>query len=126
MKIEVSIGEVVDKMTILSIKENRIRDEVKKNNVSKENNYLKMSLIEMGYIDRFSKEIDELTRINETLWDIEDKIREKEEKKEFDSEFIELARAVYMTNDKRFEVKKKINSMSDSLFTEEKSYAKYN
>lgn len=125
MKIEVSIGEVVDKMTILSIKENRIRDEVKKNNVSKENNYLKMSLIEMGYIDRFSKEIDELTRINETLWDIEDKIREKEEKKEFDSEFIELARAVYMTNDKRFEVKKKINEMSNSSFKEEKSYAKY-
>lgn len=125
MKIEVSIGEVVDKMTILSIKENRIKDELKKNNISKENNYLKMSLAEMGYIERFSKEIDELTIINETLWDIEDKIREKEERKEFDSEFIELARAVYMTNDRRFEVKKKINEMSNSSFKEEKSYAKY-
>lgn len=126
MKIEVSIGEVIDKMTILTIKESRIEDQLKKNNISKENNHLKMLLEELGYIKKFEKEIHELTTINEALWDIEDKIREKEHNKEFDSEFIKLARSVYITNDKRFEVKKKINDMSNSSFKEEKSYAKYN
>ena len=126
MKIEVSVGEIIDKMTILSIKENKISDEKKRKNVSEENTYLKKILDDAGLIEKFSHEIQELTKINQILWDIEDNIREKELHKQFDSEFIELARSVYMTNDKRFEVKRKINEMSNSSFKEEKSYAKYN
>lgn len=126
MKIEVSIGEIIDKMTILSIKENKISDEKKRKNVSEENTYLKKILDDAGLIEKFSHEIQELTKINQILWDIEDNIREKELHKQFDSEFIELARSVYVTNDKRFEVKRKINEMSNSSFKEEKSYAKYN
>ena len=126
MKIEVSVGEIIDKMTILSIKENKISDEKKRKNVSEENTYLKKILDDAGLIEKFSHEIQELTKINQILWDIEDNIREKELHKQFDSEFIELARSVYMTNDKRFEVKRKINEMSNSFFKEEKSYAKYN
>jgi hypothetical protein len=126
MKIEVSVGEIIDKMTILSIKENKISDEKKRKNVSEENTYLKKILDDAGLIEKFSHEIQELTKINQILWDIEDNIREKELHKQFDSEFIELARSVYVTNDKRFEVKRKINEMSNSSFKEEKSYAKYN
>ena len=73
----------------------------------------------------FSKEIVELQSINEKLWIIEDSIREKEKKKEFDDEFIQLARSVYITNDIRFDIKNKINKISDSAIVEEKSYSKY-
>jgi hypothetical protein len=102
--VPISLGELVDKITILKIKIKNITDSQKLENIYKEYN--------------------ELTT-NEKLWDIEDKVRIKEKKKEFDSEFIELARAVYYTNDKRCEIKRKINIEHSSYLVEEKSYEDY-
>ena len=118
----VSIGELYDKYTILQIKEEKITSESKLRIVKKELDYLKT------YVNNFNLEallIKEIKEINEQLWDIEDKIRDKERAKEFDHEFIELARQVYITNDKRSEVKNKINLALHSALTDIKSYAKY-
>lgn len=120
--VPVSIGELYDKYTILQIKEEKIANESKLMMVKKELDYLKT------YVDKFNLDaflIKEIKEINEQLWDIEDKIRDKERAKEFDHEFIELARRVYITNDKRSEVKNKINVALDSALTDIKSYAKY-
>lgn len=124
--LEVSVGEAVDKYTILTIKEDCIKDERKLLNIKKERIEIENSLISQGYFYRFIDEMTDLTKVNKTLWDIEDQIRIKEANKEFDQEFIELARSVYITNDKRFEIKNQINQKSNSNLKEEKSYAKYN
>lgn len=120
--VPVSIGELYDKYTILQIKEEKISNESKLVMVKKELGYLKT------YVDKFNLDallIKEMKEINEQLWDIEDKIRDKERAKEFDHVFIELARQVYITNDKRSEVKNKINLALNSELTDIKSYAKY-
>lgn len=123
MKIEVSVGEIVDKLSILQIKTEFIKDEEKLNNVKKEYEYLyhivfnEMKIQQSDFFDMVS--------INKELWRIEDDIRDKERHKEFDDEFIQLARAVYVTNDKRANVKKGINIKYGSLFIEEKSYKDY-
>ena len=125
MKIEVSIGEIVDKLTILDIKMVNIIDQKKLENVSKEFNYLKDIVeIDLG-ISTTSELYLKLLNINKELWDIEDDIRDKERNREFDERFIELARAVYFTNDKRADVKKEINLKFGSTFVEEKSYQDY-
>lgn len=125
MKIEVSIGEIVDKLTILDIKMSNILDPQKLINISKEYGYLKDVVEDDLGIPTSSEEYIKLLNINKELWDIEDDIRDKERNKEFDERFIELARAVYVTNDKRAEAKKEINLKFGSNFVEEKSYAKY-
>ena len=120
--VPVSIGELYDKYTILQIKEEKIANESKLVMVKKELGYLKT------YVEKFNLDallIKEMKEINEQLWDIEDKIRDKERAKEFDHVFIELARQVYITNDKRSEVKNKINLALNSELTDIKSYAKY-
>ena len=124
MKIEISIGEIVDKLSILQIKKNNIEDIVKLENINKEYDYLNDVVFNELKISK--EDFFNLVLINETLWDIEDKIRFKERDKEFDTDFIELARSVYFTNDKRAEIKKEINLKYGSLFVEEKSYSKYN
>ena len=123
MKIEVSIGEIVDKLSILKIKTNNITDELKLNNVKKEYDYL----FDIVFKDLKISEDDfyKLILINEKLWDIEDELREKERQKIFNDDFIQLARSVYFTNDRRSEIKKEINLKYGSLFVEEKSYSKY-
>jgi len=123
MKIEVSIGEIVDKLSILQIKTEEIKDESKLINVKKEYDYL----YDIVFNDMKIQEPDflELLNVNKKLWIIEDDIRDKERSKEFDNIFIELARAVYFTNDERAEVKKGINLKYGSEFTEEKSYNPY-
>lgn len=123
MKIEVSNGEIIDKYTILMIKSNKIKDELKLKNIENEKN----SLIDICkiIIDFSSELFQNLLEINQKLWIIEDKIREKEKNKEFDEEFISLARSVYKTNDIRAEIKKNINLKTESKFIEEKSYEKY-
>jgi len=126
MMLEVSIGEAIDKYTILTIKEECIKDERKLVNIKKERMEIEKSLIDQGYFYSFIEEMADLTKVNKTLWDIEDQIRIKEANKQFDHEFIELARSVYITNDKRFEIKNQINQKSNSNLKEEKSYAKYN
>lgn len=123
MKIEVSVGEIVDKLSILQIKTGMIKDEEKLTNVKKEYDYLYDIVFNEMKIE--SSDFFDMIVINQKLWKIEDDIREKERKKEFEQEFIELARSVYFTNDERAEIKKRINSKYGSHFVEEKSYEKY-
>jgi hypothetical protein len=125
MNIEVSHGEIVDKLTILQIKKENITDPSKLDNIVKEYDYL-LSVVENDLgISTESPEYLELLSINKELWVIEDDIRDKERIKEFDDEFIKLARAVYYTNDVRARVKKEINLKYSSGFVEEKSYQSY-
>jgi hypothetical protein len=123
MKIEVSIGEIVDKLSILKIKTDFIKDEEKLNNVKKEYDYLYDIVFNEMKIEQ--SDFFDMVSINQKLWKIEDDIRDKERNKTFDDEFIELARSVYFTNDERAEVKKLINLKYGSLFVEEKSYSNY-
>lgn len=123
MKIEVSVGEIVDKLSILKIKKNNIKDETKLININKEYDYLFQIVFDELKIEE--EDFYNLVIINERLWGIEDSIRDKERESLFDSEFIELARSVYFTNDRRAEIKKDINLKYGSLFVEEKSYNKY-
>jgi len=125
MKIEISHGEIVDKLTILQIKKTNIIDPIKLDNIVKEYDYLLYVVENDLGISTESPEYLELLSINNELWVIEDDIRDKERDKVFDNEFIELARSVYTTNDKRAEIKKEINLKYGSLFVEEKSYSNY-
>ena len=126
INVEISIGEFFDKVTILEIKSERISDEAKLVNINKELDALN-DLLDTLPISRddVAEEVAELKLINESLWIIEDDIREKERAKAFDEEFIELARSVYFTNDKRSDVKRAINVKLGSDFVEEKSYEDY-
>ena len=123
MKIEVSNGEIVDKLTILLIKRENIKDQEKINNINKEIDAI--GCISDSIVSRDSPEFTRLLDINKTLWIIEDEIRQKERDSEFDEEFISLARLVYFTNDERCEAKKAINKLSNSVLFEEKSYEPY-
>jgi hypothetical protein len=123
MKIEVSIGEIVDKLTILALKKKYIDDQLKLENIQKEYSYL-LDIV-FNELKISLTDYDELLHINQLLWEIEDDIRVKEKNAEFDNQFIELARLVYITNDKRADTKKQINEKYGSEFREEKSYAKY-
>ena len=119
----ISIGELVDKITILEIIKIKLQKS-KLENVLKELSFLR-KLMEKHQIEITDDLFTQLKEINLTLWNIEDQIRIKEKNKEFDNIFIELARSVYFKNDKRAEIKKRINQLSNSEITEEKSYAEY-
>lgn len=123
MEIEVSIGEIVDKLSILHIKKQNITDDSKLINVIKEYDYLHEIVFERLHID--DVDFQKLVDINYKLWIIEDDIRDKERESEFDDIFIKLARSVYFTNDERAKIKKDINIKYGSNFVEEKSYKKY-
>jgi len=123
MKIEVSNGEIVDKLTIIEIKLKHIKDEAKLKNLKNEYRVLDEAVSKI--IKKEHTLYKELLKINQELWDIEDKIRDLERNKDFGEEFIKTARAVYFTNDKRSEVKRKINELTGSNLIEEKSYKKY-
>lgn len=126
VNVEISIGEFFDKITILEIKQERIKDMAKLENINKELDSLNRLLQELPFSRAdVSDEVAELKTINEKLWVIEDDIREKESHKSFDQDFVELARAVYFTNDRRSEVKRDINLKLGSEFVEEKSYEEY-
>ena len=124
MKIDISIGELVDKVTILSIKLEKFKDELKKANVQKEYNMLSVPMNELGIMTT-SNEFKDLREINLKLWHIEDDIRIEESKSDFGAKFIELARSVYFINDDRAAVKKKINLKYKSDLIEEKEYVDY-
>ena len=124
MKIEVSNGEIIDKLTILSIKMESIKEEEKLGNIRKEYSQLKEAAEEMG-INEGSELYQKLMSVNKKLWDIEDKIRDFERNKDFGEAFIELARSVYITNDERSRIKREINQSTGSNLTEEKSYKEY-
>lgn len=122
---EISYGELIDKITILTIKSQRITDREKLKNVRTELNSLQDTCNHFIESRTDIVQLQELLQqINETLWDIEDAIRIKERNKEFDNEFIEIARSVYITNDKRCAIKKQIDAILGSHITEEKSYEK--
>lgn len=124
MKIEVSTGELVDKVTILSIKLEKIKDNKKLQHVRHEYQLLKDSMLSAGICET-AAEFAQLKKVNLALWEIEDKIRIKEKNQEFDKEFIRLARSVYFENDKRAEIKKQINLKMNSCLMEEKEYVNY-
>lgn len=122
--VPVSTGELVDKITILRIKAREIKDAAKVANVRTELEALNGVCRQSG-VDPADALGVELEAVNWELWKIEDEIREKERAREFDAAFIDLARAVYVTNDKRFAVKAKINAAYGSALKEEKSYKPY-
>ena len=121
--VPVSWGELLDKITILQIKQERIADAAKRANVTAELDAL--SAIAGAAMAQAAALLAELKQVNEALWEIEDQIRDKEREGEFDARFIELARAVYVTNDQRAAVKRQINQALGSALVEEKSYKPY-
>ena len=124
MKIEVSIGELVDKVSILAIKLEKIATPEKRVNIAKEYDLLSAAMAELG-IRAETPEYKALCQVNRKLWEIEDRIRLKEAHKTFDHDFIELARAVYFTNDERAAIKRRINQIYGSELMEEKEYVDY-
>jgi len=126
IKTEISVGEFLDKLTILQIKQVRIQDRTKHANIIKELNVLTDLWQQSPYSHAdIEQELKQLSSVNEQLWEIEDDIRAKEEKREFDERFIELARSVYIINDRRARIKKTINEKLGSGLVEEKSYKEY-
>ena len=126
IEVPISPGELIDKITILKLKKLFIKNKVQLKNVNTEFNLLKPLLTKYKLdTPEINNLFEELYKINNTLWEIEDKIREKERETDFGIDFVELARSVYFTNDKRSSVKKRINILSGSKIIEEKSYEDY-
>lgn len=124
--ITVSIGELLDKITILQIKQERIKDPRKLANVTKELDLLTaVREAEISMSGETAALIAELKQVNESLWDIEDDIRDCERAKDFGDKFIALARSVYISNDRRAALKNQLNILTGSAIVEEKSYQEY-
>jgi len=123
MKIEVSNGEIIDKLTIVRIKLEHISDAAKRENIIREYDILKEA--SASILNEDDPLYLALYKINNTLWDIEDRIRDLERRKDFGSDFVSAARSVYFNNDKRAELKREINIKTSSGLMEEKSYEKY-
>ena len=126
IKVTLSVGELIDKITILQIKNKFIKNNDQLKNINNELSILE-PLLKKNKLNtpEINQLLSELYKVNMELWEIEDKIREKERKSDFKDEFITLARSVYITNDKRAKIKKNINLISGSQLIEEKSYARY-
>jgi len=127
IQINISVGELIDKITILQIKKEKITNLEKVKKVSYELQLLEniLNSFEKSKINELENLMIELKKINQKLWVIEDDIRLHEKNKKFDNNFIELARSVYITNDERFEIKNKINRLFSSDIEEVKSYEEY-
>ena len=124
--VPISWGELFDKITILQIKLDKLTSKNALNNVEREFKQLQSILIKYFPNSIEAKQLEEeLKQINQQLWDIEDNIRDKERNRSFDDEFIQLARSVYIINDERSRIKRKINDIFGSEFVEEKSYSEY-
>ena len=121
----ISLGELVDKISILMIKKKNISDSIKVKHVAKELEFLQKTLKEYISEDKINKFTEELININSKLWKIEDDLRECERNKLFDQTFIDLARSVYFTNDQRAKIKNDINKNFGSELVEVKSYEEY-
>ena len=121
----ISLGELVDKISILIIKQKNITDETKLDHVKKELDFLQKTLMNYVQQEKVNNYLENLININSKLWNIEDDIRECERKKIFDQSFIDLARSVYFTNDERAKVKNDINKTFGSELVEVKSYEEY-
>ena len=126
LNIPISLGELIDKITILRIKLNKINSSEAQKNISLELEQLQKVLNSTKVVDANLKNFEiKLSKINKSLWVIEDKIREKEKEKNFDKKFISLARLVYHKNDERAKIKRMINESFGSELIEEKSYTQY-
>ena len=125
MKIEISDGDLIDKFTILKLKLENISHQKQKENILKEYLYISEQIQGLMQNQKIYDLYVKLVDTNNQLWQIEDAIRIKEKNKSFDSDFIELARKVYITNDLRASIKKEINCLTESNFIEEKSYEQY-
>src|SRR5882757_9533749 len=126
IKVAVSPGELLDKITILRIKSQRMNDPAKVANVRRELHDLEATWGASAYAKtNIEADVNALLRVNERLWHIEDDIRDKERAQAFDAEFIRLARAVYFENDERAAIKRRINAALGSSIVEEKSYREY-
>jgi len=123
--INVSNGELIDKYTILCIKQIKINDVNKLEFINKEKNKLERFVLELKDRNNIDNLILDLQNVNLKLWSIEDNLREKEKNKLFDQEFIDLARSVYINNDKRAEIKLEINKITNCKIREVKSYQNY-
>ena len=123
--VKVSWGELVDKLTILEIKAGRLTSAAARANVQRELTTLESVMRELRPPEQFAGLKRDLAAVNESLWDIEDQIRAKEAKGEFDDRFVELARSVYINNDRRSELKREINKLLKSDLIEEKQYTSY-
>ena len=121
----ISLGELLDKISILLIKEKNISDEKKLSKIHEELSLLKKTLNNKINENNIENYLNKLVEINAKLWKIEDDIRDCEKNKKFDKIFIDLARSVYITNDKRSEIKNEINKKFGSTIVEVKSYKKY-
>ena len=121
----ISLGELVDKISILIIKQKNITDETKLDHVKKELDFLQKTLMNYVQQEEINNYLENLININSKLWNIEDDIRDCERKKLFDQTFIDLARSVYFTNDERAKVKNDINKTFGSELVEVKSYEEY-
>ena len=121
----ISLGELIDKISILIIKQKNITDETKLDHVKKELDFLQKTLMNYVQQEEINNYLENLININSRLWNIEDDIRECERKKLFDQTFIDLARSVYFTNDERAKVKNDINKIFGSELVEVKSYEEY-
>ncbi|MFZ9000894.1 MAG: DUF6165 family protein [Bacteriovoracaceae bacterium] len=122
LNIPVSLGEVIDKISILRIKKQKISDKKKLKFVTEEERRL------VKYLNQersYQSWIERLVEVNQALWEVEDSLREKEKNNDFGEDFILLARSVYILNDQRFEIKNKINSIFNSSIREVKSYCNY-
>ena len=126
ISVPISVGELFDKISILEIKKIKIKDKTKLQDINFELNALKQILTKKRLHKKNNKEqYKKLFNINKRLWNIEDKKRSYENSKKFDKAFIELARKVYLLNDRRAKIKNKINHISGSMIREVKSYEKY-
>ena len=121
----ISLGELVDKISILMIKKKNISDSIKLQHINKELEFLQKTLKKYISEEEINEFLLKLVNINSKLWDIEDDIRECERKKLFDQTFIDLARSVYFTNDERAKIKNYINKAFGSELVEVKSYEEY-
>lgn len=125
VEIPVSVGELIDKLSILQIKKQKVTDEPKLEKINRE--YRLLLSYSMSYLDieAIDKLFNDLMGVNLQLWDVEDKLRILEKEKSFGEEFVELARAVYHLNDERFSIKNKINILLGSDIHEVKQYIDY-
>jgi len=126
IRVAISVGELLDKISILEIKDARIDDLAKLANVRTELEELRdVRRVSIDESDALRRAVRRLRRVNEALWNIEDAIRQHERRRDFGARFVELARSVYVKNDERAALKREINTLSGSPLTEEKSYAVY-
>jgi hypothetical protein len=125
LMVPVSFGELIDKITILEIKASKVREPAKAANIRNELNLLTAIPLVVQSSSELGALKQQLRQINETLWEIEDRIRDCERNKDFGPTFIELARSVYRTNGRRAQIKRQINEFAGSTIVEEKSYRDY-